>query len=86
MSIVTKETVDAFREQNTREIEMPDGTKRAVRMTPALWNSLEFIEEFEGFSATDIAAFALEEAQLQDVSFNRAFRGVVAYLANLWTM
>jgi len=32
----------------------------------------------------EIAKFALEEMTLQDVSFERAFRGVVAQLANLW--
>ena len=84
MTIVTTEAVAEFRERNTRDIEMPDGTKRAVRMTPELWNSLEFILEIEELNEPQIATFALEEMTLQDVSFDRAFRGIVAHLANRW--
>ena len=84
MTIVTHEMMTEYRDENTREILMPDGTHREVQMTPDLWFSLEFIEEFEEFTVTDIAGFALEEMELHQISFNRAFRGVVAYIANLW--
>ena len=85
MTIVTHEMVAEYRDENTRTIVMPDGTSCEVQMTPELWDSMEFIEEFEKFTPTDIAGFALEEMELHHISFNRAFRGVVAYIANLWT-
>lgn len=85
MTIVAEETLTNYRDENTREIIMPDGARRAVRMTPDLWNSLEFLEAWEFMSQTEIAEFALEEMTLQDVSFDRAFRGVVAHVANLWS-
>ena len=72
-------------DDDIREIDMPDGSKRAVCMTPELWNSLEFIEIFENIKQAEVAAFAVEEMDLQGVSFDRAFRGVVAYIANQWT-
>ena len=84
MTIVSHEELSDFRDENTRSIELPDGTSVAVQMAPELWDSLEFIEAFENLTPTDIAGFALEEAELHNISFNRAFRGVVAYIANLW--
>lgn len=82
---MTHQQLNNFREDNTREIDMPDGSKRAVRMTPELWNSLEFIQQFEGLTTAQIATFALEEMTLQDATFDRAFRGIVAHFANRWT-
>jgi len=81
---VTQEKVNQFREETTQEITMPDGTKKSVRMTPDLWNSLEFLESWEFMSPTELAGYALEEVELQNVSFDRAFRGVVAHVSNLW--
>ena len=82
---MTHEQLNQFRDENTRDIDMPDGSKRAVRMTPDLWQSLEFIQLFEGLTTAEVATFAQEEMTLQDVTFDRAFRGIVAHFANRWT-
>lgn len=82
---MTEEKLNEYRDANTREIEMPDGSRRSVRMTPELWNSWEFVMEMEGLTEVQLAGFAQEEMELQEVPFDRALRGVVAYLANLWT-
>lgn len=81
---MTQEQLQAFRDETTREVLMPDGTQRAVRMTPNLWEDLEFLRVVEDIQEPEIAVFALEEMELQDVTFDRAFRGVVAYFANRW--
>ena len=81
---MTQEKLNQFREETTQKITMPDGTSRAVRMTPDLWNSLEFIEAWEFMSQTEIAGYAMEESERQNETFDRAFRGVVAHVANLW--
>lgn len=81
---MNQEIVSQYREENTREIRMPDGTRRAVRMTPDLWNSLEFLELWDIMSQEELAGFAVEEVALQNVTFERAFRGLVATVANLW--
>ena len=81
---MTQEQLENYRQDNMREIDMPDGTTRVIRMTPDLWESLEFLEIWEIMSQIEIAKYALEEMTLQEVSFERAFRGVVAHVANIW--
>jgi ABC-type Na+ transport system ATPase subunit NatA len=84
MKIVSHEELQMYRDENTREVDLPDGSKRKVRMTEALWQSLECVLILDHLTTADISAFALEELTLQDVTFDRAFRGVVALLANRW--
>lgn len=84
-NIVSLEQLNEYREETTREIDMPDGTKRAVQMTTNLWADLDFLRVVENLLEPEIATFALEEMELQDATFNRAFRGVVAHFANRWT-
>lgn len=83
---MTQEKLAEFRDENTREIEMSDGSKRAIRMTPLLWEKLEFLQVVEqGLTTAELASYALEEMTLQDITFDQAFRCVVAHLANRWT-
>ena len=81
---MTHEKLQQFKTNNSRPIEMPDGTTREVRMTPDLWDDVEFLQVMEGIKTQEIAEFALEEMKLQSETFDRAFRGVVAHLANRW--
>ena len=81
---MTQETVEQYRDENTREIHMPDGSTREIRMTPGLWEELEFLRLVEDIQEPEIAGYALEEVSLQNVEFDRAFRGVVAHFANRW--
>ena len=81
---MTHEKLQQFKTNNSRPIEMPDGTSRSVRMTPNLWDDVEFLQVMEGITTQEIAEFALEEMKLQSETFDRAFRGVVAHLANRW--
>lgn len=82
---MTNEKLKDFKSNNTRSVPMPDGSTREVRMTPELWDDLKFLRVVEGISPEEIAGHALEEVELNNVSFDRAFRGVVAHLANRWT-
>jgi len=82
---VTQKTVIEYRDENTREVELPDGSKRAVRMTPLLWDNMEFLLLLEGITITEVATYALEEMSLQNITFDNAFRAVVTHLANRWT-
>ena len=74
-----------YRDDNTREVELPDGSKRAVRMTPLLWDNMEFLLLVEGITTTEVATYALEEMSLQNITFENAFRAVVTHFANRWT-
>lgn len=81
---MSEQTLSDYREENTREVVLPDGSKRNVRMTPLLWDNLEFLMLLEGITPTEVAGYALEEVELQSISFDNAFRAVVTYLANRW--
>lgn len=83
--IVTHEKLQKFAEANTRAIKLPDGSSKAVRMSPDHWEEVEFLKIVEAISTQDMAKFALEEMELQDVTFDEAFRMIVAHLANRWT-
>ena len=48
---MTQTRIETYRDENTRPIVMPDGSEWEVRMTPDLWESLEFLKEVEGVSA-----------------------------------
>ena len=84
MTIVTHEEREEFKETNTRDVLLPDNTTRPVRLTPAMWEWKEAIQTVEGLTEKDLSAYALEEEELQDVSFDRAYRCVVAYLIDRW--
>ncbi len=82
---MTQQNLTEYRDENTREVELPDGSKRLVRMTPLLWDNMEFLQSLEGITQTEVAGYALEEVDLQKISFDNAFRAVVAHFANRWT-
>lgn len=83
--IVTNKEFEEYKTENTRPVPMPDGSTKDVRMTPDLWADLEFLKVVEHITTEELVQFALEEVELQSVTFDRAFRGVVAHLANRWT-
>ncbi|WP_153558156.1 hypothetical protein [Roseimaritima sediminicola] len=83
--MINEETVHRYRKDNTRPIDIGDGSTRLVRMTPRLWDDLEFLRIMEGTTTAELAAYAFEEMQLSPgESFDTCFRGIVAYLANRW--
>lgn len=75
----------AWRQANSREIELPDQSRANIFMPAERWHELEFLELVEGIKQPELAMFAIEEMSLQDVSFEEAFRGVVAHLAGRWS-
>lgn len=83
--IVTHQELTEYKEEGTRTIRMPDGSSRDVRMPPFYWEILDALKVIEGFTETDVAVFAEEEAQLQNVTFDKGFRICVAHYRNRWT-
>lgn len=84
-NIVTTEVLNEYKATSTRTIKMPDGSPKDVRMTPDLWRLFDALKVIEGITESQIAGYALEEVELQGLSFDRAYRGCVAHIANLWT-
>ena len=84
MTIVTQQKLSEFKDENTREIETSQGPMQ-LRMTPTLWEALEFVEVFEELTTYQLADDAFDWMKSNpEESFDRCFRGVVAHLYNLW--
>lgn len=71
---------------STRNITMPDGTIQKVRLTPDLWEDVDFLRSIEGITAEELVPFAMEEMQLQPggITFDYAYRIVVVHLIRRW--
>ena len=73
------------REKNIREVKMPDGSITQILMSADLWRLHDAVKLVEGINESDIAAYALEEAELQNITFEEAYRACTAFLAERWT-
>ena len=74
-----------YREDNTRSIELPDGTNETVTMSEDLWEWYDIILSFdEKMTPPKMAEHALEEVKLQNLSFEKGFRCIVSHLAGHW--
>lgn len=71
----------------TRQVRMPDGTMRNVCMTPRMWDDMDFLQEIEGITPEELVPHAFDEVETQpgNITFDFAFRIVVAHLAGRWT-
>lgn len=81
---MTEEQLNQYREENTRDVPLPDGTLKAIFLPPDVWECVEFLRVVEGITAKEVSVFALEEAELQQTDFTRAFRCVVTHLVGRW--
>lgn len=71
-----------FHNEETRLFELPDGSTRLVRMSELFWWNVRLLYVVEGYTEKQIAAWAFEEMELQQISFNDAVKCVVAFLGN----
>lgn len=83
--LIKQEDVRLYAKENTRLIDVGNGQTREVRMTPQLWEELEFVLAMEAVTTAELSVFATEEMALQRISFDQAFRAVVAHLTCRWT-
>lgn len=83
--MMTQKNVIPFSNEDTREVDMPDGSRRMVRMASPFWDEVHFLKVVEGITTAEIATFALEEVELQSITFNEAFQCIVAHFGNRWT-
>ncbi|WP_417847326.1 hypothetical protein [Thalassoglobus sp.] len=86
-NLVTHEEFEEYKTLSMRQISMPDGSLREVRLTPTIWDLFDCLKVLEGFNEQEIAAYALEELELQkspELSFDEAYRCCVCFIANQW--
>jgi len=82
---VSIEKVKAYREEMKGQIDMPDGSKREIRMPKGLWEDLDNLHTLEGITDAELVPYAEEEQELQNVSFDWAFSCVVDELISRYT-
>lgn len=85
VNIVNEQELNEYKAAGTRSIVMPDNSQRIVRMTPDHWEVFDALKAIEGINETELAGYALEEAELQGITFDQAYRGCVAHIAKRWS-
>ena len=76
----TEKQIEAWLELETRTLPMPDGASRRHRAMRLVWDVFESLVEDSGYSQTELVGYALEEAEIQGIDFEEAFRGTVSWL------
>lgn len=76
----TEKQTERWLEMQTREVATPNGTRRSVRMFRLSWEIYESLLTLNRYTPEEIAGWAAEEAMLQDLEFDEAFDGVIAWL------
>lgn len=80
MAFHTESQVERWLECETRDLQMPDGSTRPHRCFRLVWEIADSLVLLDGYSYEELASFAAEEAALQQLPFDEAFKGVVSWL------
>lgn len=67
-------------EAQTRKLRMPDGSIREHTAFKLVWNNADALVSLSGFTMDQLVSYACEEAYLQNLSFDEAFEGIIAWL------
>ena len=76
----TEKQMERWLESETRNIAMPDGDRRFITMFRLFWKSYDSLITLSGYTPEQISGWAVEEAGLQGMEFQKAFEGVIAWL------
>ena len=76
----TEKQIEGWLEFEIRPLPMPDGTMRRHRAMRLVWDVFESLVNDSGYTPSELAGYALEEAGLQGIGFDEAFRGTVSWL------
>lgn len=80
MSFITEKDTEAYLEQETREVRMPDGSLRPVRLFKLVWRSFDYIlATSRHIQEEDLTGWGLLSAQETGRSFDLQFPNVLAY-------
>jgi hypothetical protein len=76
----TEQQMEQWLKHETRTLTMPDGSRREHTAFKLVWDTADALVEEAGYTHAELIAWALEEAELQNASFDLAYTGVVKYL------
>lgn len=76
----TEQRTEDWLNQETRTLTMPDGSQREHTAFRLVWETADALVEEVGYSHAELVMWAVQEAELQDASFDLAYIGVVKFL------
>lgn len=79
MTFLTDKQVEDLLEFETRDLPLHDGTHRPHHTMKLVWSSVDVLLDL-GHELDELVQVAIEESELQSVTFGEAFDGVVAWL------
>lgn len=78
---IKEQEIEALLAFETRELIMPDGSKRPYTGMKLHWNSYEYITREVGlFTGPELVAMAVRDSQEMKRSFEDSFRNTIAYV------
>lgn len=80
MAFYTDKQIEAWLETQTRDLPMPNGTTRPHTTFRLVWETVDSLVLTCGYSVVELTGYAIAETKLQNVTFEEAFDGVVAWL------
>lgn len=80
MGAYTAEQIAEWMAVETRMLAMPDGIVRPLGTFHLVWSKFDSLISLDGYSAEELIGYAVEEAGLQNMTFEQAFVMVVGWL------
>tara|TARA_R110002110_G_C13470513_1_gene720768 strand:+ start:819 stop:1103 length:285 start_codon:yes stop_codon:yes gene_type:complete len=82
MAFMTERETEELLETETRMLPMPDGTTEPYRGFRIMWDTLDYIVEEYDIQLEWLVKLALSDVEQNSVSFQRAFKNIVAYVCH----
>ncbi|MCK6418633.1 MAG: hypothetical protein L6Q57_06830 [Alphaproteobacteria bacterium] len=82
MGAYTAEQIAEWMAVETRMMPLPDGNVRPLMTFNLVWSKFDSLITLDGYSAEELIGYAVEEAGLQNITFEQAFVAVVGWLDN----
>ena len=77
---MTEKETEYWLERQTRDLPAQDGSTHPYTTFRSVWHAYDRLLDLYGYTPAQLLGYVYEEMELQGVSFDRAFRGVVGYL------
>jgi hypothetical protein len=77
---ITEKETEKWLEPESRDIAMPDGSKRSIEMFKLAWRSFDFLTVCQCYTAKELIELSIKNADEMGYSFEDSFPNVLAYL------
>lgn len=77
---ITEKETESWLEQESRDLAMPDGSKRSVQMFKINWRSYDFLTVCRCYTPKELIDLSIKNADEMGYSFEDSFPNVLSYL------